>query len=446
MTNVVPFMPRLVARDGWTVSELGRLAELAERLSARGATVDVVYGSSDVGEPWCVITDGDDEVLIHVARIDGQFVIYDAAEDAVQEGESLWEAFDHLLGPDWRDEREDVVVSLPLRQAQAVIALVVAVGFIAESALLDVAHAEEVDAGARADGPLAIILPAASLEETDAQRPERLLADEREFKERPSASAPVPAQPDAGLVEIPADAEHELEVSLLGASTTPEPETTDSGLLPAGETVQAGDQGETLAGGAGDDHLTGGSGGDLLLGGAGADTLDGGGAHDGEADVLDGGFGDDWLNLGFNTIAVGGEGADVFNLLGAGGQTVNVITDFSVEDGDKIVLNGVRPMVLWAQPYSNLGAPSFAGLARADGLIIALDYDNDQRPDAYLAVFTRPSGPTLRNGTEINPTDPMVTAVLQQVRDGVAGLSGHGGGDQITQVTLTSGLPEGWFG
>lgn len=444
MTNVVPFTPRLVARDGWTVSELGRLAELAERLSARGAKVDVVYGSSDIGEPWCVITDGDDEVLIHVARIDGQFVIYDAAEDAVQEGESLWEAFDHLLGPDWRNEREDVVVALPLRQAQAVIALVVAVGFIAESALLDVAQAQVADTS-RDDGPLPVLSPASSVEETDAQRPERLLAEEGEAAERPALDAPLAASDDAVVSAPPSSDDDQPQPTLLAARVASEPDLADTRLLRAGETLQAADQGETLAGDAGDDHLTGGAGGDLLLGGAGADTLDGGGAADGEADVLDGGSGNDWLNLGVNTIAVGGGGADVFNLLGAGDQTLNVITDFSVEDGDKIVLNGGRPVVLWAQPYASLGASSFAGISRSDGLVIALDYDNDQRPDAYLAVFTRPGGATLRNGTDLNPTDPMVTAVLQQVRDGIAGLP-DGGSNPITHATLTAGVPEGWFG
>lgn len=441
MTNVVPFVPRLVARDGWTVSELGRLAELAERLSARGAKVDVVYGSSDIGEPWCVITDGDDEVLIHVARIDGQFVIYDAADDAVQEGESLWEAFDHLLGPDWRDEREDVVVSLPMRQAQAVIALVVAVGFIAEAALVDTAHAAEAENG-QAEAPHAVILPVASLEETDAQRPERLLAEKRETDERPGVDSPAQLR-----VEAATDTPPVAEAEPTSFAQAPKPETEQIDLSAGGETLQRGEAGETLAGGAGDDSLMGGAGGDLLLGGAGADTLDGGGARDGEADVLDGGAGDDWLNLGVNTIAFGGQGADVFNLTGVGGQTVNVITDFSVEDGDKIVLNGARPTVLWAQPYSSVGAPSFAGLSATDGLIIALDYNNDQRPDAYLAVFTRPGSGQQRTGTDLNPNDPMVTSVLQQLREGLAGLTSPSS-ETITHVTLSNsahGVPDGWF-
>lgn len=442
MTNVVPFAPRLVARDGWTVSELGRLAELAERLSARGAKVDVVYGSSDIGEPWCVITDGDDEVLIHVARIDGQFVIYDAAEDAVQEGESLWEAFDHLLGPDWRDEREDVIVSLPMRQAQAVIALVVAVGFIAEAALVDTAQAAEAEAG-QAEAPQAVVLPAASLEETDAQRPERLLAEKRDTDERPGANTPTPLRMEAAT-DAPQAAE--VEPSLIAQAPKPEVEQLD--LSSGGETLQAGDGGETLGGGAGDDSLMGGAGGDLLLGGAGADTLDGGGARDGEADLLDGGAGDDWLNLGVNTIAFGGQGADVFNLTGVGGQTVNVITDFSVEDGDKIVFNGARPTVLWVEGYVGLTPPSFAGASASDGLVIALDYNNDQRPDAFLAVFTRPGSGMQRSGTDLNPNDPMVTSVLQQLREGFAGLT-RPSSETITHVTLSSathGVPDGWFG
>jgi Ca2+-binding RTX toxin-like protein len=77
--------------------------------------------------------------------------------------------------------------------------------------------------------------------------------------------------------------------------------------------------GVQLYGEGGDDTLTGKGGGDYLFGGSGADTLDSG-------------FGCDVLN--------GGAGADVFRFstaLGAG--NVDTVQDFSVAEGDRIVLS-----------------------------------------------------------------------------------------------------------
>ena len=82
MSNVIAFAPRLNAGGGWTAAERARLSELADRLAADGVKVEIVYGVTDEGDPWCVIKDDQEEVLIHVARINGQFVIHDASSDA----------------------------------------------------------------------------------------------------------------------------------------------------------------------------------------------------------------------------------------------------------------------------------------------------------------------------------------------------------------------------
>ena len=119
MSNVVPFVPRSAGGD-WTAGERERLSELAGKLEAGGAKVEAAYGVSDAGDPWCVITDQGGEVLIHVARIGGQFLIHDAAADAVQEDESLWSAFERLMGPGWREGGDDDMV-VSLRQAQSVL-------------------------------------------------------------------------------------------------------------------------------------------------------------------------------------------------------------------------------------------------------------------------------------------------------------------------------------
>lgn len=92
MGTVFPFVPKSGAGD-WSSSERARLDELADRLTARGPPVDAAFGVSDRGDPWCVITDDQAEVLVHVARINGRFVVHDAASDAVRNEDTLWRAF-----------------------------------------------------------------------------------------------------------------------------------------------------------------------------------------------------------------------------------------------------------------------------------------------------------------------------------------------------------------
>ena len=90
----------------------------------------------------------------------------------------------------------------------------------------------------------------------------------------------------------------------------------------------------TLNGGAGDDVLTGSAYNDVLNGGAGNDTLNGGAGDD----VLNGQDGNDWLSgdRGSDTIT-GGTGADTFH--GFSGIGLDIITDFTSSQGDKIQLD-----------------------------------------------------------------------------------------------------------
>jgi hypothetical protein len=109
--TVVPFVPR-PARGDWSSDERLRLGELADRLTTHGARVDAAYGLTDRGDPWCVITDEREEVLVHIARIDGRFVVHDAASNAVRDEDSLWRAFDLLLGQAWREARAPAAVTI----------------------------------------------------------------------------------------------------------------------------------------------------------------------------------------------------------------------------------------------------------------------------------------------------------------------------------------------
>ncbi len=107
-----------------------------------------------------------------------------------------------------------------------------------------------------------------------------------------------------------------------------------------------GDDGnDNLNGGSGDDTLDGGAGRDRLLGGSGDDDLQGGEGNDyinawtGD-DVIDGGAGRDRLYFGAgNDVASGGADADRFIFrYGDLDGGLNIITDFSTADGDRLDL------------------------------------------------------------------------------------------------------------
>jgi Ca2+-binding RTX toxin-like protein len=109
------------------------------------------------------------------------------------------------------------------------------------------------------------------------------------------------------------------------------------------DTVRGGDGGDWVVGGQNNDQLFGDAGGDVVLGNLGADTCEGGLGDDvirgGQADdVLRGGDGSDWLSgdRGTDTVT-GGAGADIFHTFGEAG--VDLVTDFSVAQGDRVMLD-----------------------------------------------------------------------------------------------------------
>ncbi len=88
---------------------------------------------------------------------------------------------------------------------------------------------------------------------------------------------------------------------------------------------------DVLSGSLGNDRIDAGDGNDELNGSAGNDALDGGKGDD----VLNGGLGYDILR--------GGEGMDIFIWHEIDGGTTDVITDFQINEGDKIDLRDLLP-------------------------------------------------------------------------------------------------------
>ena len=410
MSNVLQFEPRPSAGGGWTAAERARLSDLADRLSADGAKVEVVYGTTDEGDPWCVIKDENEEVLIHVARINGQFVIHDASADAVQEGDTLWSACDRLLGGDWREIREDVVVSLSARQVQTFIALVVAGTFI-----YDIEHAEAApdttsdEPAAPAPDLVSVVATEAAQASTEEQRQDLLAlqhgpaGDTAPAGLSPEAGTP-PAEPMTAPAPLdtsaPDEAPSENE-AMVAALAAPLPASTPGQVIKGSDgddTLRGGDGEDTLHGGAGDDSLSGGAGADHLYGGAGADTLDGGGAPVGQFDLLDGGEGDDQIELAPTTLALGGAGADTFVLHDrpAPDGLLGMIFDFSAEQGDRLVNTQGKDVL--ARPEHGdptQGGQTLASLATRTpqpGQRVFLDIDGDGQEDGYAFL----AGPGLK--------------------------------------------------
>lgn len=397
--TVVPFVPRPAGRD-WSSGERARLAELADRLAARGAQVDAAYGLSDSGDPWCVITDDRDEVLVHVARIDGRFLVHDAASDAVQDEDSLWRAFERLLGRTWREGRIDTEVT-PFGQPLLVLAAALVLAHEVGRALPPLQGAGEPSLGAL-DHLLARLSPVTANDD----------------------HGPAAAGPARGHEMFQAPARAEADPETAAAQTA---ETVPAHGI-GGELKVAGERGEVLVGGRGGDLLIGGRGGDHLVGGDGADTLVGGGARAGEIDVLDGGPGDDQLTLGARTVAIGGAGHNVFVIpsaaelaatdsgaaRAAATADAGVVLDFTTHDRFEFA-GGLHPTVVSVTPEADVlgGLHGYAALARTavtPGFRIGFDINGDGRADVYVTVAGpaaaglttgwRPEGSPLQPGSE----------------------------------------------
>jgi Ca2+-binding RTX toxin-like protein len=123
--------------------------------------------------------------------------------------------------------------------------------------------------------------------------------------------------------------------------------------------------GVTLTGTNGGNTLTGTAAEDTLLGLGGNDVLNGAGG----ADVLDGGKGNDTLNGGLGGDQLtGGDGADTFTFASINDtlpSLVDIITDFSRADKDKISLSGIdaNANVAGDQSFTFIGTGSFTGIA-----------------------------------------------------------------------------------
>jgi hypothetical protein len=341
--QVVPFIARVRDSGDWSAAERARLEDLGGQLNEAGVKVEVVFGATDEGDPWCVVTDADGDVLIHVARIGGVFVVHSAVDDALSEGADLHAALRDRLAAVEDAVAPQTATILPFgmsaRQAQTLLALVAATAFFFETATVgDHAEAAELPS---AQTPHDDPPPTTALHEDTA-------AQDREVTARGAAQTLDEGHAAAGVIAAPVEAP--IVPAAPAPSETPRappppaeaPPTAATPAAAAAAIMAAPARPESpviaIHGGAGNDILVGTGADEHIAGGDGADTLAGGGGHD----TLEGGAGDDRIELGEGVVAIGGAGADTFVVeapihLHAPNTLLGVILDFNEGQGDKVM-------------------------------------------------------------------------------------------------------------
>lgn len=389
MGDVLPFIAKVRASGDWTAAERARLEELGRQFAETGLGVDVVFGTTEDGDPWCVVKDQNEEVIVHVARIGGRFVVHYAVDDALAEGADLHTALAERLAPaDGADAgHDDVVVpfSLAGRQAQTFIALIVATAFFYEtSAAVDTGGpAEELALESDPPPPPPTPDDVGLTQKREVAAHATVINATEPAPEAPTTAWSVRAEPAAKAgdgVVVAELGEAQIQLPQLAAAEAdhPAPRLALRADAPTFNLIQGGD---------GDDLLTGGAGSDRLVGGAGNDTLSGGGAGHGGYDLLQGGAGDDRLEVTADTVAEGGEGADTFVLaapavMGDAGAFLGVILDLRFDQGDRLQTRDGGPVtILPTRP----GGPPATEPPTAPG-----DFGVEQtppRPDTLLPGF-----------------------------------------------------------
>jgi Ca2+-binding RTX toxin-like protein len=448
MGEILAFSPRPPASD-WSPNERGLLMLLTQQLSSSYGEVDGVFGQTDSGDPWYVVTDANQDVLVHIARIDGQFVVHDAAVDMFHQVGSLWGALRQVLSSSVEDPGGVVVAFNPSnREAQSFLSLVIAVGLYLELRGVDLGEAGRLNFEnlPRVDDPaiegVASKLIAALNLEADRTQDHAAL---------PAAAAgatqdPAPIKPEGGkavVVESPAQGLPGLFAAkvthLIASESASAPPSRGPTEPPTDQTSKPGLEGQGFAGTkyamigtAGNDVMKGGPGADTIHGGAGDDYIDGGGVEavagagtglagagaGGGIDRLDGGAGNDRIVMNAHVVATGGTGADTFLISATppaakADALLGVVLDYSAAKGDHLaVLGKGQVTVVTTASVSDVLAAQGATLGEATatqvtdvthavaGARVGFDIDGDGREDVFI-LLGGASATTFRVGTTI---------------------------------------------
>lgn len=358
MGDVLRFIRAVTQTGNWTNQEKAELFRLTEGLAAHDSGVETASGISDSGDPWFVIYCAETgDVLVHVARIAGRFMVHDLSGDLLIEGDDLRGLISRAAG---RQAVEDAHGSYGNVVVLAALALVIDFFLSTERAMA--AAPEDEPAALPFTHPDPLLLPADDEGiMTAGGQPDRapdrsgahghwtlpMLGETLIATGDDRHPAPTPL---ATLIRKGMDTAPTLLLPGTGPEPVPHPPGPDLPVT-GGLVLLAGDRGETLVGGDGHDLLVGGDGDDLLIGENGNDTLIGGGG----SDTLVGGDGDDTIFVAANDVATGGNGSDRFVILDslvdqwvrqkADGIAIDLsqnVTDFRFADGDQLLFVAQR--------------------------------------------------------------------------------------------------------
>ena len=449
MGEILAFSPRPPASD-WSANERGLLLLLTQQLEAAYGEVDGIFGQTDSGDPWYVVTDANQDVLVHIARIDGQFVVHDAAIDMFHQVGSLWGALRQVMASGMAEQQNVVVAFNPAsREAQSFLSLVIAVGLYLEMRGVDLGDGGRLsfEALPRPDDPAIETLASKLIAVLDY--------DAVTVKAHAPAAAAGEAAPRAvarpeGVTPIAVQAVEAAQQSLATfkiahLTAPPEPASaadTRPAVLSEDKTVVASNQGFAVAravmtGTPGDDVMYGTAGGDTIHAGAGDDYVDGKGAPKGELDRLDGGAGNDRIVMNARVVATGGPGADTFLIsaerpLDKAATLLGVVLDYASAKGDHLAVMGdAHVTVVSAANVSNvltlqaqaLDDPALVEAANAtaavSGARVGFDLDGDGHEDVFI-LLGGASGASFRIGTTIandHTPPPPVPLIGQPAND-----------------------------
>lgn len=431
MGDIVPFIARVRDTGDWSPGERARLEEFADRLSASGARIEIIFGTTDEGDPWCVVKDENEDVLVHVARIGGRFVVYSAIEDVVAEDSNLYEALRDRLADAVEIPTAKVLQFGLGREAQTFIALIVATAFFYETTGLDVGldpQAAPMELQPQAE-PVA---PVANAEEAETGRDVAIqgaVFAETFDPDLMNRQLVAMTTADESGDELPPPVSSEDQPQVLPIETATR--QVASAMLARSEATQT----------AASERLSGGQAGERIMGGAGADTLRGS-----ALDTIQGGAGDDRLIIAGAT-AIGGEGADTFVIvapaaMGHADTLLGVIEDFSADEGDKITTEGGVNVSL-TPPTLAPGADRQADKSTTTTTTttttqpadvwtrVEIDVNGDGVIDGYVLVRPRPPGasPVEDGGEKGDLGDPGVDDLAWEIGAVVIGQNLVGAAD-----------------
>jgi len=388
----------------WTASERGRLQALTEHFPS-GGDLEVVFGATDDGAPWCAVMNEDGEVLVHVARLANQFLVHVAGEEVVSRGDNLGEALGRWLRPE--PAAAGVVVPFGRLQSGVDMMILVAVAALLEEKLrhqlpqvmegvawpaadtvtgstkASITHLPPIDGEAKADG-------AGHGSDADHAHDHDVQAVAALTPAPIDDPPPSASRPDTVAVAAVGAGPAQVAQASQAIWSEIQQNVRVDGQVALLVQVRGGDGDDILIGGAEDEHLVGGDGDDVLIGG---------GGHD----VLEGGAGDDWIVLASQALASGGSGADTFVISAPGAMDqadtlLGTILDFDAREGDRLMT--ARGEVVAVPRWEELlDAPrDFHRGAQK----VEVDVDGNGRIDGYVLIET-PSSP---EHSDPQPTDP----------------------------------------